>query len=162
MMQQIRLALHFQGVMVKETKNFDRERRVQSTCFAHFWLAPEGDAACLSALAFRYKPATDFCHKLYEVTVEPQIRAAHLRHSACFIHSHKHTVVSKVQQKTCSVREQRTRAPSILTLSWRILDKPPRWKVVAEPQKDTRILGLYRKRIQSGARYEAWSLRTFV
>ena len=39
-----------------------------------------------------------------------------------------------------SLREQRTRAPSILTLSWRIPDKPPRWKVVVETQKDARIL----------------------
>ena len=33
------------------------------------------------------------------------------------------------------------------------------WKVVDEPQKDTGILGLRRRRIQSGARVEAWSLR---
>ena len=36
------------------------------------------------------------------------------------------------------------------------------WKVVAEPRKDARILGLQRRRIQSGARDEAWLLRTFV
>ena len=46
--------------------------------------------------------------------------------------------VSKVQQKTCLLGEQRSRASSILTLSWRILDEPPGWKVVAEPRK---ILG---------------------
>ena len=35
------------------------------------------------------------------------------------------------------------------------------WKVVAE-RKDAGILGLRRRRIQSGARDEAWSLRAFV
>ena len=35
------------------------------------------------------------------------------------------------------------------------------WKVVAEPWKDTGILGLWRKRIQSGASDEAWLLRAF-
>ena len=63
---------------------------------------------------------------------------------------HKHTIrVSKAQQKTCSLREQRTRAPSILTLSWRILDEPRRWKVVIEswrqdswpPEKKNSIWG---------------------
>ena len=73
-----------------------------------------------------------------------------------------HLRVSKVQQKACSLGEQRTTAPSILTLSWRIPDEPPRWKVVAKPWKDTRILGLWRRRIQSGARDEAWPLRAFV
>ena len=118
--------------MVKETEKFDRERRVWSTRFAHFWSVPEGDNGCLLTLAGRYKPLTGFCHKPYEVTVEPQSRAPHLLHAGRFIHSHKHTRVRKVQRKTCSLGEQRTRAPSILTLSWRIPDEPPRWKVVAE------------------------------
>ena len=43
--------------------------------------------------------------------------------------------VSKVQQKTCLLGKQRTRAPSILTLSWRIPDDPPRWKVIAKPRR---------------------------
>ena len=47
-------------------------------------------------------------------------------------------------------------------LSWRIPDKPPRWKVVVESQEDTGILGPRRRRIQSGARDKAWSLRAFV
>ena len=47
-------------------------------------------------------------------------------------HSFTQTHHSQVQQKTCLLGEQRTRAPSILTLSWRILDETPRWKVVAE------------------------------
>ena len=45
---------------------------------------------------------------------------------------HTSTPYSKAQQKTCSLREQRARAPSILTLSWRIPDEPPRWKDVVE------------------------------
>ena len=56
--------------MGKETKTFDRERRVLSTGFAHFWSVPEGDAGCLLALAGRYKPPTGFCHKPCEVTAE--------------------------------------------------------------------------------------------
>ena len=78
--------------MVKETKNFDRERRVRSTRFAHFWPVPKGDNGCLLALAGQYKPPTGFCHKLYEVTMEPQSRAPHFLHAGCVIHSHKHTV----------------------------------------------------------------------
>ena len=52
----------------------------------------KGDIGCLLALAGRYKPHTDFCHKLYEVTTEPQSRAPHLLHAGRFIHSPKHTI----------------------------------------------------------------------
>ena len=142
--------------MVKETKKFDRERRVQSICFAHFWLVPEGEAGCLLALSGRYKPPTGFCHKPYEVTTEPQSRAPHLLHTGRFTQAHSR--VSKVEQKMCSLGEQRTRAPSVHTLSWRIPDEPPGCKVVAEPCKDAGILGLQR-RIQSRTSDEAWSLR---
>ena len=79
--------------MVKETGEFDRERRVRSTRFAHFWSVAKGDIGCLLALAGRYKPLTGFCHKPYEVTAEPQNRAPpHLLCSKHVIHSHKHTV----------------------------------------------------------------------
>ena len=78
--------------MVKETEKFDRERRVRSTLFAHFWSVPKGDVGCLLALADWYKPRTSFCHKLYEIPVELQSRAPHLLHTGCFIHSHNHTV----------------------------------------------------------------------
>ena len=78
--------------MVKETEKSDGERGVWSTCFAHFWLVPEGDIGCLLALAGRYKPLTGFCHKPNEITVEPQSRAPHLLCAGHFIHSHKHTV----------------------------------------------------------------------
>ena len=81
---------------------------------------------------------------------------------ACHSFTQAHRRVSKAQQKTCLLREQRTRAPNILTLSWRIPDEPPRWKVVVEPWKGARILGLQRRSIQSGARDKAWSLRAFV
>ena len=76
--------------MVKETEKFDRERGVRSTHFARFWSVPKGDIGCLLALAGWYKPPTGFCHKPYEVTVEPQSRA--LLGAGRFIHSHKHTV----------------------------------------------------------------------
>ena len=78
--------------MVKETEKFYRERRVQSTHFAHFWLVPEEDVGCLLALAGWYKPPTGFCHKPYEVTMEPQSRAPHLLRRGHLIHSHKHTI----------------------------------------------------------------------
>ena len=78
--------------MVKEIKKFDRERRVRSTRFAHFWSVAKGDIGCLLALAGRYKPLTGFCHKSYETTVEPQSRAPYLLHAGHVINSHKHTV----------------------------------------------------------------------
>ena len=78
--------------MVKETEKFDRERRVQSIRFAHFWSVAKGDVGCLLALADWYKSPTSFCHKLYEITVEPQSRAPYLLHAGHVIHSHKHTV----------------------------------------------------------------------
>ena len=77
--------------MVKETEKFDRERRVQSIRFAHFWSVAKGDVGCLLALAGRYKPPTGFFHKLYEVTTELQSRVPHLLHAGHFIHSCKHT-----------------------------------------------------------------------
>ena len=77
--------------MVKDTENFDR-KRVCSTRFAHFWLVPQGDIGCLLALAGRYKPLTGFCHKPYEITVEPQSGAPHLLRAGHVIHSHKHIV----------------------------------------------------------------------
>ena len=52
----------------------------------------KGDIGCLLALACWYKPPTGFCHKLYEVTAEPQSRVPHLLHVGHVIHSHKHTV----------------------------------------------------------------------
>ena len=81
---------------------------------------------------------------------------------ACHSFTQAHRRVSKAQQKTCLLREQRTRAPNILTLSWRIPDEPPRWKVIVESREDIRILGPRRRRIQSRARDKAWSLRAFV
>ena len=53
---------------------------------------PEGDIGCLLALAGRYNAPTGFCHKPYEITVEPQSRAPYLLHTGHAIHSHKHTV----------------------------------------------------------------------
>ena len=135
-------------------EKFDRERRVRSTCFAHFWSVPEGDIGCLLALAGRYNAPTGFFHKPYEITVEPQSRVLASRR-ACHSFTQAHRRVNKAQQKMCSLREQRTKAPSILTLSCRIPDELPRRKVVVESRKYTGILGPRRRRIQSGARDEA-------
>ena len=75
-----------------------------------------------------------FCHKLMRLLGNH--RAGLLTCFAQWVSfTQTHCRDSKVQQKTCLLGEQRTRAPSILTLSWRIPDKPPRWKVAAEPQK---------------------------
>ena len=89
--------------MVKETEKFDRERRVRSTRFAHFWSVPKGVIGCLLALAGRYKPLTGFCRKLYEITVELQSRAPHLLHVGHVINSHKHTVelVKHSRKRVC-------------------------------------------------------------
>ena len=142
--------------MVKETEKFDRERRIWSTCFAHFWLFPEGDIGCLLALAGRYNAPTGFCHTVWDHCGTAEQGSLLAARRACHSFTQAHRTVSKAQQKTCSLREQRTRAPSILTLSWRIPDEPPRWKVVVESREDTGILGPPRRRIQSRARDEAW------
>ena len=77
--------------MVKETGKFDWDWRVRSTYFAHF-CSPNRGVGCLVALAGQRKPLPGFCHKLYEITTEPENRAPHLLHAGCIIHSHKHTV----------------------------------------------------------------------
>ena len=87
--------------MVKETEKFDQERRIQSTCFAHFWSVSEGDIGCLVALEGQYNPLTGFCHKPYEVTAELQSRAPHLLHTGHVIHSHKHAVVLVKYSEKC-------------------------------------------------------------
>ena len=87
--------------MVKETEKFDRERRVQSTRFAHFWSVPEGDIGCLLALAGWCNAPTGFCHKPYEITVEPQSRAPYLLHAGHVIHLHKHTVELVKHSRKC-------------------------------------------------------------
>ena len=87
--------------MVKETEKVDRERRVWSTCFAHFWSVPEGDTGCLLALAGKYKPPEGFCHNPYEITMEPQSRAPHLLCTGYAIHSHKQTVELVKHSRKC-------------------------------------------------------------
>ena len=93
--------------MVKETEKFDQERRVQSTRFSHFWLVPKADVGCLLALAGQYNPPTGFCHKLYEVTAEPQSRAPHLLCTGHVIHSHKHTVELVKYSRKCVHKENK-------------------------------------------------------
>ena len=103
--------------MIKQTEKFDQERRVWSTHFAHFWLVPEGDIGYLLVLAGQYKPPTGFSHKPYEVTVEmPEQGSSLASHRMFHSSTQAHHRVSEVQQKMCSLRKQRTRAPSILTL----------------------------------------------
>ena len=87
--------------MVKETEKFDRERRVRSTRFAHFWSVPKGVIGCLLALAGLYKPPTGFCHKPYEITAEPQSKAPHLLPTGHVIHSHKHTIELVKHSRKC-------------------------------------------------------------
>ena len=104
--------------MVKETEKFDRERRVRSTRFAHFWSVPEGDIGCLLALAGLYNPqhvsAISHMRSPWNRTEQGSLLASR---RACHSFTQAHGRVSKVQQKTCSLREQRTKAPGILTLS---------------------------------------------
>ena len=118
--------------MVKETEKFDQERRVRSTRFAHFWWVPEGDIGYLLALAGGINPrqvsAISLIGRLGTSEQGSSLASCRAFHS--FTQAHRG--VSKVQRKTCLLGEQRTRATSILTLSWRIPDEPPRWKVVAE------------------------------
>ena len=76
--------------MVKETENLTKKGE-----FGPHALSISGqflNIGCLLALAGRYKPPTGFCHKPYEITVEPQSRAPHLLRAGHVIHSHKHTI----------------------------------------------------------------------
>ena len=72
------------------------------------------------------------------------------------IQSNSHLVMSKSLQ------------PQLLYSPWKSLGQSTGvgsfslWKVVAEPCKDVRIISLWRRKIKSGARDEAWSLRAFV
>ena len=72
------------------------------------------------------------------------------------IQSNSHLVMSKSLQ------------PQLLYSPWKSLGQSTGvgsfslWKVVAEPCKDVRIISLWRRKIKSGARDEAWSLRAFM
>ena len=138
-----------------ETEKFDRERRVQSTCLANYWSVPKGDTRCLLALAGWYKPLTGFCHKPDEITVEPQSRAPHLLHShrACHSFTRAHCRVSKAQQKTCLLRNKELELQASLPCPEESRTSPQDERLLLN--HDTRILGLRRRRIQSGARDEA-------
>ena len=102
--------------MVKETEKFDRERRVRSTFFAHFWSVPKRNIGHLLALAGRYKPPTSFCHKPYEITMEPQSRAPYFLHTGRVIHSHKHTVelVKYSRKRVCQENKELELQTSLL------------------------------------------------
>ena len=102
--------------MVKETRKNDQERKVQSTCFAHFWPLP---------LQGHWVPLGIVClQSLWGITKLQSMAQWLFRghfHVSFMLFSHRqaHNRVSKIHQKMCLLGEQRTRAPSILTLSWR-------------------------------------------
>ena len=126
--------------MVKETGKFHWERRVQSTGFIYLWPLPWR----------RYTVPLDISRS---VSSPDRVSAiSHMRtpwnrrsgHSSCFAlawaslsinHTQAYCRVSKVKQKMCLLGEQRTKALSVFTLSWKILDEPPRWKVAATSHK---------------------------
>ena len=114
--------------MVKETEKFDRERRHTLPISGRFpketlgasWPWQVGrNPRQVSAISCMRSPWNRRAGLLTCLT-----------QGMSFIHTS--TLYSKAQQKMCLLREQRTRVPSILTLSWSIPDEPPRWEVVVE------------------------------
>ena len=109
MIQQIGLVvlvLHAAGKWPKRRGKDDRESKVRSTCFAHFWLLPSQGRWCLWALADRCKPPTKFPFWGLPSVMQRQSRAHHLLCAGHVIHSHKH-IVELVKQKTCIPSKQR-------------------------------------------------------
>ena len=98
------------------------------------------DAWCLMALAGQYKPLRGLPFWGLPSVIMRHLETADQGSSfallkVCHSFTQAYHRVSKVQQKTCFLGEERTSAPSVLTFSWRIPDKPPGWRVVAEPWK---------------------------
>ena len=105
----------------------DREGKVSSICFTHFWpLASQGLWLHLG-MAGLYKPLTSLPLGLPSVitshldTAEEgsTLASCPIPHffQAVFTHTQAHCTVIEVQQKMCLLREQRNGAPSILTFS---------------------------------------------
>ena len=116
--------------------------------------SPRGVIGCLLTLAGQYIPQW-FCHKPYEVAMEPQIRTQLLLHTCLCIsfnqsHTQAHCTVSKVKQKTCLLGEQRTRALNVFTLSWN-QTRPQDERLLLGAVNKAGILGLWRRAIWSGA-----------
>ena len=119
-------------------------------------------AGCLLGLSGRHNSPTGFCHKPYEVTMEPQSRAPLLFHAGCVIHSQKHTVeLAKYSRKHACWETKELELQVSLPCpeeSW----MSPKMKGCCWTMKDARILGVWRRGIQSGASDEAWLFRAFV
>ena len=106
------------------------------------------------ALAGQYKPPTGFCHKPYEVTMEPQSRAPQLLRTGRVTHSHKHTV-ELVKYSRKHVLQENTELELQPSLPCpEELQMNPQDERLLLNYKDAGILGLWR-RIQSRARDKA-------
>ena len=91
--------------------------------------SPRRDTGCLLALAGWYKPLPRLPFWGLSSVITRHLETSEkgsslVSHRVCHSFTQAHRRVSKAKQKTCSLREQRTRAPSILTLSWRIPTSP--------------------------------------
>ena len=102
MIRQIRLVVLIPHAIMEWSKRpgkGDREKKVQSTCFAHFWsLLVQGCWVSLGIGRSVYKPQQGshlgVCLQSFQGTAKPQSRAHHLLCLGHVIHSHKHTAKS--------------------------------------------------------------------
>ena len=108
----------------------------------------------LLALAGWYKPLTRIpfggCLQSLWSSTKPQSRAQHtflVNSVSLSWYFYTHCRVSKLQQKTCLLREQRTRAPIILTSSWRSWKSPQDARLLLQAMCYTRIHDLRKGRI---------------
>ena len=114
--------------MVKETRKCDQEKKAQSTHFAHFWLLPlQGQWVPLGMVCLQSLRSIGKLQNMAQWLLHGQFHVSFM----LFSHKQAHHGVIKVQQKMCLLGEQRTRAPSVLMLSWRSQMSPLRWKVAA-------------------------------
>ena len=165
MIQQIRLVVLIPHAIMKQSKRpgkADQERKVQSTCFAHFQPLPSQGRWVSLGIGRWYKPPTRLPFLGLPSVITRHLETAEQGSSfascrACHSFTQAHHRVSKVNQKTSLLGEQRTRAPSVLTLSWRILDEPSRWKVITESWKTLGFLASGREEFNLGP-----VMRTFV
>ena len=165
MIRQIRLAVLISHPIMKWSKRpgkADWERKVHSTCFAHFWLLPSQDLCCLLALTDPYKPLTMLpfggCLQSLWGPVKPQSRAHHLLPlcKVCHSFTQTHWRVSKAEKLYTEKAER-------LEL-WVFLPCPtdPGWapKMIAYGEW-CQIRDLQRRRFTFGIRDQAWPLRAF-
>ena len=104
------------------------------------------------------------CLHSLQGTTKPQSRAQRLLrdqfHSSFLLLSHTQAHC-KVQQKTCLLGEQRTRAPSTLSLSWKSQMSPQDERLLLKAVCYAGICDLWRRGIQSSVRDKAWLLGDF-